>query len=256
MTYVHAYDRSGSYLSVTPGLEFGYGRPFHAKSPVFDSKIPGIWRITGVDSSDWRIPHPLNPPKHTQDDGTFWVTTPTLEIAHDLGIDPQIHEAWIWEDHLRILKSWYEILRDARNNAKDPAHPDLVVSDMVKRIYTTTFGTFASRKHSTKDGYAPERWFSIVAKARANILRKINSIGTETGIWPVAVGTDTIVYTSNDPNPVSAWPGKPSDLGVKLGQLTCEKSGLLADHRPHLTGGKWEGKDELIDHAEWMEGMK
>ena len=256
MTYVHAYDRSGSYLSVTSGLELGYGEPVHTTTPVFDPKIPGIWKITGVDAGDWRIPHPLNPPRHLSEDGTFWVTTPTLEIARDLGVDPQIHEAWVWEEHLRILEPWYKILRDARNAAKDPAHADPIVSDMVKRIYTTTFGTFASRKHSTKDGFAPERWFSIVAKARANILRKINTIGSNTGAWPVAVGTDTIVYASNDPNPITAWPGRPEDIDFKLGKLTCEKSGLLADHLPHLGGGKWDGKDELIDHAEWMESLK
>lgn len=255
MTYVHAYDRSGSYLSVTSGLELGYGEPTHITTPAFDSKTPGIWKITALESSDWRLPNPLNPPRHLAEDGTFWVTTPTLEIAHDIGVEPEIHEAWIWEEHLRILEPWYKILRDARNNAKDPAHADLVVADLVKRIYTTTFGTFNSRKHASKPGFAPERWFSIVAKARANILRKINTVGNDTGIWPVAVGTDTIVYTSDDPNPVTAWPGKATDLGFKLGQLTCEKSGLLADHLPHLTGGKWEGKDELVDHAEWTETL-
>src|SRR3954465_3848303 len=42
--YVHAYDRSGSYLAGVSGLELGVGDPVHHPDGcVFQPKLPGYW---------------------------------------------------------------------------------------------------------------------------------------------------------------------------------------------------------------------
>ena len=61
----------------------------------------------------------------------------------------------------------------------------------------------------------------------------------------MAVTADTVLYLSNDPDPVTAWPGKPAQLGRGLGQFKPEASGLLVDQLPHLTGRGYKGKELL-----------
>jgi len=96
-------------------------------------------------------------------------------------------------------------------------------------------------------GYAPERRHHIVAKARANVLRRILQIGRDSDRWPVAVTADTLLYTSDDPDPVTAWPGKPNTWGRGFGQYKAEASGLLAAQLGELGKDKYGGK-KLLEH--------
>lgn len=97
-----------------------------------------------------------------------------------------------------------------------------------------------------RPGFAPERYHLIQARSRANIIRRIVQIGTETGRWPVAVKQDTILYTSNEIDPEKAWPGRPRDFGRGLGQYKPEGFAFLNEHLQFLTGeGRYDGKDHL-----------
>ena len=82
----------------------------------------------------------------------------------------------------------------------------------------------------------------------ANIIRRIQQIGNDTGRWPVAISKDTVLYTSNEIDPKLAWPGKPEHYGRGLGQFKYDGSADLPEHLKYLTGrGRYEGKGDLTD---------
>lgn len=256
--WLHAYDRSGSYLAGVSGLELGIGLPQHAETGcAFDPKLPGYWRVQTPDEApDWRLPNLLAP--RDSDAGRLrWVTTPTLAFAIEQGYDAEIVEAYVWPRHTRIFEPWYERIRDARMLLDTGDVDDQAARDQLKGIYTKTIGmlgskTFMDRRDNggeIRRGYAPERRHLIVAKARTNILRRVCSIGATSDRWPVAMQTDTLFYTSSDPDPVKAWPGDPGLLGRKLGQYKPEGSALLMDQLQYLTGGAYRGKDALMGRA-------
>lgn len=250
--YLHAYDRGGSYVAGIAGLELPIGSPTHHPEGVeFDAKTPGYWLAEIPEGSDWRMPYVLNP-RGIQFNGPKWVTTPTMERAIALGYQPQILEAWTWPQHGRVLLGWYERFRDA-SSSLDIDDPDAQAArNQAKVIRTHGIGIIGSDEYlKGKTAYSPERRLHVLAKAKANIVYRLQQIGDKSGRWPLAVATDTVLYASDDPDPVSAWPGDPSTFGRGFGQYKPEGSALLADHLDYLNGRDYRGKRELISAADW-----
>ncbi len=246
--FVHAYDRGGSYAAGIAGLELGIGAPtHHPEGTSFDAKLPGYWRIEVPDAGDWRLPHPLNP-RGRAPAQPVWVTTPTLALAVELGYEQPVLEAYTWAEHSRILDPWYDRIRKARTMLDVDDPNSQAARNQLKVVYTRTIGMLGSEEYMrTRPGYAPDRRHHIVAKARANILRRVRQIGQDSDRWPVAVTADTIIYTSPDPDPTAAWPGAVKHLGRGFGQYKPEASGLLTEQLPHLGEAVYRGK-ELLDH--------
>lgn len=251
-TYVHAFDRGGSYLAGVSGQHYGIGEPRYLPEGSrieFKSTTPGYWRVVLPERREWLHPNPIDPFNR---DGEIagmksWLTTATLTIAQELGYELEIVEAYVWDNHGRILDSWAERIAEARA-ALDTADPDdQAVRELVKPTYTRGLGRMASFEHMKgRPGFAPERYHLIQARSRANIIRRIVQIGNETGRWPVAVKQDTILYTSNEIDPEKAWPGRPRDFGRGLGQYKPEGFAFLNEHLQFLTGeGRYDGKDHL-----------
>ena len=79
--WIHAYDRSGSYLAGVSGLELGVGAPIHhPDGTTFVPRMPGYWRVEIPETGDWRMPHPLDP-RGLHAGKVRWVTTPAMEFA-------------------------------------------------------------------------------------------------------------------------------------------------------------------------------
>ena len=251
--YVHAYDRGGSYAAGLAGLEVGIGDAVHHRDGTgFDPKLPGYWLVEVPQAGDWRLPYLLRPRSRTGSlpAKPIWVTTPTMTLAHELGYELPALEAYVWPEHGRVFDGWYERVRDARTGLDIDDEDAQIARDQLKIVYTRTIGMMGSEEYMVgKAGYAPERRHLIVSKARNNILRRILQIGAAEDRWPVAVMADTIVYTSDDPDPVSAWPGKAENFGRGLGQFKPEASGLLVDQLEHLTGDGWRGKRHMTGIA-------
>nr|WP_256938414.1 telomere-binding protein [Rhodococcus qingshengii] len=248
--FIHAYDRGGSHAAGIASLELGIGDPQHHESgAVFDKSLPGYWKIEIPESSDWRYPNPLNP-RGLSINEPKWVTTPTMQYAHELGYEPEVIEAYVWNEHGRVLDPWYKRIRDART-ALDLADPDAQLArDQLKVVYTRTLGMLGSSDFMKgRPGYAPERRHHIIAKARANILRRVVKIGKAADRWPVAISNDTVLYVSDNPDPIASWPGEQETLGRGFGQYKWEGSALLADQTEFLTGKGYRGKDQL--HLDW-----
>ncbi|MDY6870905.1 MAG: hypothetical protein SV966_10400, partial [Actinomycetota bacterium] len=250
--YLHAYDRGGSYVAGIAGLELPIGDPVHhPEGTQFDAKTPGYWLAEIPEASDWRMPYVLNP-RGIQFTGPKWVTTPTLERAIALGYNPAILEAWTWPQHGRVLLGWYERFRDASGVLDTDDLDAQAARDQAKIIRTHGIGIIGSDEHlKGKTGYSPERRLHVLAKAKANIVYRLQQIGERTDQWPLAVATDTVLYASDDPDPVTAWPGGPDSFGRGFGQYKPEGSALLADHLDFLNGRDYRGKRELTPVGQW-----
>ncbi|UQX13576.1 hypothetical protein [Candidatus Mycobacterium methanotrophicum] len=260
--YVHAYDRGGSYPAAIAGLELPIGEPVHyPDGAVFADparlaellKAPGLATIIVPEAADWRAPHLLNPaglrfhaPKP--------VTTARLGQAIELGYTPTIVEAYSWPQHGRVLKGWYERIRNAAT-ALDTDDPDAQAArDQSKVVRSVGIGLMGSQQHMKgKTGYDPMKRLSIIGKASANIAYRIDRIGQATGRWPVAVEKDTVLYVSDNPDPQSAWPGGPKTWGRGFGQYKHEGSVLLADHTQYLSGGAYSGRAALLEPHDWTQ---
>lgn len=244
--WIHAYDRSGSYLAGVSGLELGVGAPIHhPDGTAFVPRMPGYWRVEIPETGDWRMPHPLDP-RGMHAGKVRWVTTPALEFAAEQGYEPEVTEAYTWAERARILDPWYERIRDARTKLDVDDADSQIARDQLKQIYAPTIGMLGSSTYMAgRLGYAPERRHMIMAKARTNILRRIATIGKETGRYPVAVVADTVLYTSPDPDPVASWPGGERWMGRELGRYKVEGSAPLKEHLEFLTGGTYKGKDAI-----------
>lgn len=250
--YVHAYDRGGSYASGIAGLELPIGDPVHHPDGApFDASTPGYWLVEIPEAADWQLPYVLNP-RGLKFTDAKWVCTPTLERAIAMGYQPVIREARLWPRHGRVLLGWYERFRDA-STALDVDDVDAQAArNQAKIIRTHGIGVIGSAEHlKGKPGYSPERRLHVVAKAKANIAYRLEQIGEQTGQWPLAVATDTVLYASDDPDPRTAWPGGPKSFGRGFGQYKPEGSALMADHAEHFNGRDYRGKQDLIDADQW-----
>lgn len=247
-TFVHAYDRSGSYLAGTVGAILPYGPlTHHPEGTAFDPKTPGYWLIDHLPLDDWRLPNALWPRQGVIPD-QIWVTTPTLALALEQGQEPTIHQAYTWTGG-RILDAWGQRIDAGRVSLSRSTDPtDKAVLKQVKRVYTESIGMMFSDhlRNRAGEGYAPERRDTIIGRSKVNLLRRVLDNGTKSGRWPVAIGTDTIVYTSNDPDPISSWPGDPRWLGIELGRYHHLGSHLLSEHSQFLTGRGYV--DGGLDH--------
>lgn len=252
LAFLHGYDRGGSYLSgISGGVHFGTGKPFHQMGDLeIGRNTVALCRISADEQAreplSWVAPNPLFPSAHAWSADTVWRTATTVGYARELGYDVPVLESWVWPTTAPIFETWYKAVVNARTTFLDPATPDgKLLLAQLKTIYTRGIGQMGSDDSAGQPHFAPERRWQVVARARNNLLRKVNKIGTATGTWPLAWDNDTIVYASNNPDPVAAWPGDPTDLGRGVGKLRWEGSTMLRDHLAWLNGEGWNGKNQL-----------
>ena len=94
----------------------------------------------------------------------------------------------------------------------------------------------------------------IIGKSRANIMRRVLQIGKDTDQWPLAISKDLVVYASDEPDPVAAWPGLERNYGREFGQFKWEGSALMDEHAEHFNGGRYRGGSSLLDEGWPLEG--
>lgn len=252
--FVHAYDRGASYPSAIPGLYLPIGDPVHhPEGTAFVKGVPAYYRAGIPPNGDWRIPYLLNP-KDLAFSEPKWVTSPRVEQAIAMGYQPDIVEALVWPERSRaVLDEWYKRVHHA-SIVLDTNDPDArAARDQAKGVRTTALGLMNSKRFMKgKNGFDPARHFLIKAKANSNIIYAVNQIGETTGRWPIAIVTDTVLYASDDPDPIASWPGRKDKYGRGFGQYKHEGSAMLADHLQYLVPGKtYRGKAALLSPEEW-----
>ncbi|MFD4867759.1 telomere-associated protein Tap [Streptomyces sp. NPDC058412] len=243
-------------------LRVGLDAPVHVERPVFDPSLPGSWLVDlSPVTLDQRLPSPFTPDGRPPA-GAAWYTTPTLAYAVELGFPVQPVEAYVRTAGGAYLDPWYKRIRDgylatmadlgvgaglggrelldalAVHRQGDPG-----LVGVLDAIAATAEGGVAKLGEGPPEAgrgprgpwSAPQRatWrpdirAAVAASARVNTHRKMVRLAQETGLFPVAVSADRVVYASDGPSPLDLLPhtadGKPLPgtfrLGVSPGMAT------------------------------------
>ncbi|MFB8123299.1 telomere-associated protein Tap [Streptomyces bacillaris] len=210
-------------------------------------------RINGRTVDGSRLPSPFTPKGDTPT-GPAWYATPTVQYAVELGFDVAPIEAYVRTHTGRYLDSWYKRLRDAyvatmadmgvttdltgtefleamaRRKRVDPAMA--LLETAIKATAKGAIGKLRQRSRGQVPYYEPypalERvnWrpdirAAVLANQRVGLHRKLMKTAAAADLYPVAIGTDAIVYPSPGPSPLDVLPytpeGKPAPGGFRLG---------------------------------------
>ncbi|MFD4552261.1 telomere-associated protein Tap [Streptomyces sp. NPDC058466] len=297
LPYAVGLDLNTAFLAAAARLVVGLSEPDHFHAPTFNPKIPGSWL---VDLShvevDPRLPSPFTP-DGTRPTGPAWYQTHTIAYAQELGYNVAPLEAYLRRETGAYLDPWHDRLKNAyvdtladlgvtrdlddraflaameRHKDVDPAMAAVLAA--IKATVKGGIGKLRERPQGKKYKEG-ERWpalqrptwrpdirAAVISKARINMHRKLRNMATMTGLYPLAVLSDCVVYPSPGDSPLDFLPyaasGKPQPGGFRLGptpglaKLEGVQSMLWAvdlmeqGHNParHIKGG-----DAVLDEGE------
>ncbi|MFI8952902.1 telomere-associated protein Tap [Streptomyces sp. NPDC053750] len=200
-----------------------------------------------------RLPSPFTP-RGDRPTGPAWYATPTVAYAVELGFEVAPVEAYVRTRTGRYLDAWYKRLRDAyvttmadlgvttgmggaeflaamaRSRQVDPTMALLVGA--IKATAKGGIGKLRQRNRGQVPYYEPwpalerETWrpdirAAVLANQRIGLHRKLMKTAAAADLYPVAIGTDAVVYPSPGPSPLDVLPhtpdGKPLPGTFRLG---------------------------------------
>ncbi|MCH0543150.1 helix-turn-helix domain-containing protein [Streptomyces sp. MUM 203J] len=248
-------DLNTAFLAAAARLVVGLSAPDHFHAPKFNPKIPGSWL---VDLShvelDPRLPSPFTP-DGSPPTGPAWYQTHTVAYAQELGYDVHPIEAYLRRETGAYLDPWHDRLKNAyvdtladlgvtrelsdteflaameRHKDADPAMAAVLAA--IKATVKGGIGKLRERPQGKKYKEG-ERWpalqrptwrpdirAAVISKARVNMHRKLRNMATMTGLYPLAVLSDCVVYPSPGDSPLDFLPyaasGKPQPGAFRLG---------------------------------------
>ncbi|MFE6975876.1 telomere-associated protein Tap [Streptomyces sp. NPDC057682] len=248
-------DLNTAFLAAAARLPVGLSAPDHFHAPAFSPKIPGSWL---VDLShveiDPRLPSPFTPTGE-RPTGPAWYQTQTVAYAQELGYNVTPLEGYLRRETGAYLDPWHDRLKnayvdtladlgvtkdldDARFLAAMERHKDIdpVLTAVLAAIKGTIKGGIGKLFQNPQGrNYRPgEPWpamqrptwrpdirAAVISKARINMHRKLYKMADMTGLYPLAVLSDCVVYPSPGESPVDFLPyaasGKPQPGGFRLG---------------------------------------
>ncbi|MGW4569153.1 telomere-associated protein Tap, partial [Streptomyces sp. NPDC004561] len=248
-------DLNTAFLAAAGRLVVGLSGPEHFHAPSFNPKVPGSWL---VDLShielDPRLPSPFTP-DGARPTGPAWYQTHTVAYAQELGHDVHPVEAYLRRETGAYLDPWHDRLKTAYVDTladlgitRDLADSEfLEAMERHKQVDPALAAVLAAIKATVKGGVgklrerpqgrhykAGERWpalerptwrpdirAAVISRARTNMHRKLLNMARMTGLYPLAVLSDCVVYPSPGDNPLAFLPyaasGKPQPGGFRLG---------------------------------------
>ncbi|GAB2821508.1 helix-turn-helix transcriptional regulator [Streptomyces chlorus] len=255
LPYAVGLDLNTAFLAAANRLVVGLSAPDHFHAPTFNPKIPGSWLVDlSPIELDPRLPSPFTPTGE-RPTGPAWYQTHTVAYAQELGHDVHPIEAYLRRETGAYLDPWHDRLRtayidtladlgvtrdlpDAEFLAAMERHKDVdpALTAVLAAIKATVKGGVGKLRErpqgrSYKEG---ERWpalqrqtwrpdirAAVISKARVNMHRKLNNMAKMTGLYPLAVLSDCVVYPSPGDSPLDFLPyaasGKPQPGGFRLG---------------------------------------
>ncbi|MFH8290323.1 telomere-associated protein Tap [Streptomyces sp. NPDC018059] len=251
--YVVGIDVNMAFAAAANRLTVGLGGPTHVRRPVFDPKLPGSWLVDlSHIALDERLPSPFTA-RGERPDGPAWYATPTVAYAVELGFEVRPVEAYVRHEHGGYLDAWYQRLRDAYMEtmadlgvvsgmeehafleamaASKSVDPEMaLVLKAIKATAKGGIGKLRERPRGTpmfepwpalgRKEWRPDIRAAVLATTRVNMHRKMMKVAAAADIYPVAIGTDCVVYPSPGPSPLDFLPrtpdGKPVPGGFRLG---------------------------------------
>ncbi|MFD4938031.1 telomere-associated protein Tap [Streptomyces virginiae] len=255
LPYAVGLDLNTAFLAAAARLTVGLSAPDHFHRPVFNKKIPGSWLadLSHIDL-DPRLPSPFTP-DGTRPTGPAWYQTPTLAYAQELGHDVHPVEAYLRRETGAYLDPWHDRLKTAymdtladlgvtadltdaeflsameHHKQTDPAMAAVLAA--IKATVKGGIGKLRERPQGRtyRDGdpwpamqrstWRPDIRAAVISKARVNMHRKLTNMVKLTGLYPLAVLSDCVVYPSPGASPLDFLPyaasGKPLMGGFRLG---------------------------------------
>ncbi|SES31882.1 telomere-binding protein Tap [Streptomyces sp. yr375] len=210
-------------------------------------------QINGRTVDGERLPSPFTP-KGDRPEGPAWYATPTVAYAVELGFDVAPLEAYVRTQTGRYLDAWYKRLRDAyvatmadlgvttdltgqefldamaRSKQVDPTMALLATA--IKATAKGGIGKLRQRSRGQvpyyeeypalkRETWRPDIRAAVLASQRIGLHRKLMKTAAAADLYPVAIGTDAIVYPSPGPSPLDVLPhtpeGKPVPGTFRLG---------------------------------------
>ncbi|MGQ4363253.1 telomere-associated protein Tap [Streptomyces sp. SAS_272] len=253
--YAVGLDLNTAFLAAAARLVVGLSAPDHFHTVKFNPKIPGSWL---VDLShielDPRLPSPFTP-DGTRPTGPAWYQTHTVAYAQELGHDVHPVEAFLRREtgayldpwHDRLKAAYVETLADLGVTRDLDDRQFLAAMERHKQVDPAMAAVLAAIKATVKGGVGKlrerpqgksyregERWpalerptwrpdirAAVISKARVNMHRKLSNMAKMTGLFPLAVLSDCVVYPSPGESPLDFLPyaasGKPQPGGFRLG---------------------------------------
>lgn len=189
---VVGYDVNKAYLSAYQSAELAADALEHAVRPGLDRSRGGFWRVQLEPWADGRLPDPAGY-GHVLEDGTRWLTTPTLALIEDLTEAGRHGGYSILEAYTaparRITRTWAERIRDIIHDTTGADMPHLAAA--AGRVYKATWGMWARPTGRIRR----QDWHhTILATARMTLWRKIDRYAQQEDRWPVRIETDAVFY--------------------------------------------------------------
>ncbi|MCF2131014.1 helix-turn-helix transcriptional regulator [Strepomyces sp. STD 3.1] len=248
-------DLNTAFLAAAARLVLGLSAPDHFHAPKFNPKIPGSWLadVSHIEL-DPRLPSPFTP-DGSRPTGPAWYQTHTLAYAQELGYDVHPIEAYLRRETGAYLDPWHDRLKNAyvdtladlgvtrdlsdteflaameHHKERDPALAAVLAA--IKATVKGGVGKLRERpqgKHYkqgepwsalSRPTWRPDIRAAVISKARVNMHRKLRNMADMTGLYPLAVLSDCVVYPSPGTSPLDFLPyaasGKPQPGGFRLG---------------------------------------
>ncbi|MDX3528473.1 helix-turn-helix domain-containing protein [Streptomyces sp. ID05-39B] len=255
LPYAVGLDLNTAFLAAAARLTVGLSAPDHFHAPKFNPKIPGSWLVdlSHVDL-DPRLPSPFTPTGE-RPTGPAWYQTHTVAYAQELGYNVEPIEAYLRRETGAYLDPWHDRLKTAyvdtladlgvtkdlndaeflaameRHKEVDPAMA--AVLSAIKATVKGGIGKLFENPQGKgyKDGdpwpamqrptWRPDIRAAVISKARVNMHRKLSNMAKMTGLYPLAVLSDCVVYPAPSPSPLDFLPyaesGKPIPGAFRLG---------------------------------------
>ncbi|MBH1935789.1 helix-turn-helix transcriptional regulator [Streptomyces sp. AV19] len=248
-------DLNTAFLAAASRLVVGLSGPEHVTRPVFDKKVPGSWLVDlSHVESDPRLPSPFTP-SGRRPSGPAWYQTHTVAYAQELGYNVAPAEAYLRRETGAYLDPWHDRLKTAyvdtladlgvtkdlddhrflaameRHKQADPGLAAVLAA--IKATVKGGVGKLRERPQGRhyKDGdrwpalerptWRPDIRAAVISKARVNMHRKMLNMAKMTGLYPLAVLSDCVVYPSPGRSPLDFLPysasGKPQPGAFRLG---------------------------------------
>ncbi|MFE4177475.1 telomere-associated protein Tap [Streptomyces sp. NPDC056909] len=253
--FVVGLDLNTAFLAAAARLVVGLSASDHFHAPKFNPKIPGSWL---VDLShvelDPRLPSPFTPTGE-RPTGPAWYQTHTVAYAQELGYNVAPIEAYLRRETGAYLDPWHDRLKAAYVDTladlgvtKDLTDSEfLAAMERHKDVDPAMAAVLAAIKGTVKGGigklfenpqgkgykdgdpwpamqrptWRPDIRAAVISKARVNMHRKLMNMAKLTGLYPLAVLSDCVVYPSPGPSPLDFLPyaesGKPIPGAFRLG---------------------------------------
>lgn len=299
LPYAVGLDLNTAFLAASARLVVGMSEPEYVKNPEFDKRIPGSWFVdlSGIEM-DPRLPSPFTP-SGKRPEGPAWYQTHTVAYAQELGHNVAPIEAYLRRETGAYLDPWHDRLKNAYVDTladlgvtKDLSDAEFIAAmEHHKQNDPALAAVLSAIKATVKGGVGKlrerpqgksyqegERWpalerptwrpdirAAVISKARVNMHRKLRNMADMTGLYPLAVLSDCVVYPSPGTSPLDFLPyaasGKPQPGGFRLGptpglakvegvqEMAWAVDLMEKGHNParHVKG---DGHDAVLDEGE------